>query len=160
MSGHVFHYTGSNSAFVNTRERLRLAAFRDRVSKALDSDAAPDVAPFAVRHAYADSLAFLLRESNVCTLYSNGPAALLHGPPIFQPFRVASWFHVVGDGDWREKEPFALEDLRAYTLHEDPERVRRARLALALLGDCDWTSAPRDVRAAYMYGEIVRAASP
>lgn len=145
--------TAQNSSFIKHAERLRIAALRVDLGKALAADAPPNVKPFTARQCYGESLRVLKAEFNLD--WGQNPAADLHiGGPVM-PFRIAAAFRVVNIVDWRSRTIFTIDSLRNFTQSEDPEKRRRALMALACMGECDWYSATRDVRAAFLYGEIV-----
>jgi hypothetical protein len=72
-------------------------------------------------------------------------------------YRIAADFSVIKTYQWPSRNPLTLIELQQKSHSPDQEIARRARMALAALGHCDWQTATRDMRAAFLYGEIVRA---
>jgi hypothetical protein len=120
------------------------------VDAALNSKHVPKL--LLTRQNYSEVLAKLLPEFR--PLNSDDPTPALHDSPAIRVFRIAVKFGVISNKH-ELKKPFTLKDLRRHERH-GPRRDR-ARLALALLGHRkSWKAASRPLRAAFLYGAIVR----
>jgi len=135
------------------RDRAQLAAALDA---ALKSKTAPrDVSAFAKRTVFADALKRLNAEFTLY-VYAYGPAAALQIGGPFTVFRLACAFGAIHVTGRPPRTFFTIEDLRR--LKHSRRVGKRAKLALACLGECNWNSASRQERASFLYGEIVRGA--
>lgn len=138
----------THTAFV---ERQRLAALRDELDAILTADMPPDVTPFLHHGRFADTVRFLFAAWQLKGTVGT-PALSLREAGQFAAYRIAVYCRVI-----RAAKPsrlFTIDDLRAFTTQRG--KIKRARRALALLGEAAWNSASRTERAAYLYGELIR----
>jgi hypothetical protein len=127
------------------RHRLAVRTRVDELLEALAAPAAAEIAELAHRTRYVESVAALRAHLDAAArlverLVSSGPALLATN------IAVAS-----GVISWHRRRIVSVADLRNIA-RRDP----RARMALACLGEVDWSTADRPVRAAFVLGEIVR----
>jgi len=142
--------------FEREQDRREAQAFAAAIGAALESKSVPDVSAFARRTVYADALEILSHEMALAghAIFSPTSALVLGGP--FLIFRIAVAFRVVHVNNRLSRQSFEVEFLHK---KKHSRRVgKRAMLALACLGECDWHSASRVQRAAFLYGSIVREA--
>jgi len=148
----------SNSGFIAETERRHESAVRAQLIDALKANNPPDVVFFATRDALAISAAYLRAELARAAMVNLDPARVLRSEPYLLPFRIAGVFSVIAVIKWPSRTYFTTDHIRRFAASRNRKVAKRARLALACLGLCEWTKATREERVAFLYGRLIERA--
>lgn len=82
-------------------------------------------------------------------LSAEGPAKIIHAAGPLLVLRLSIYFGAIPKLGTAKPREFTFETHRAL-------KTTQARRALACFGEIDWSKATRDVRAAFLYGQLIR----
>jgi hypothetical protein len=148
----------STAAYVAELQRREHLALRARVLDMLEAESLPDLAPILRRDRLADAAAILLREARSFGEYVERPEFALRSPPPWREQRMAACCGVITNQGLAKRGVLTLHDLQRIAGGRNRKVAKRARLALAFLGEIDWRQATRAERAAFIWGRLVLAA--